>query len=63
MDENAVTPTVHMVPQAAVRQLSDQWVQSNAENDMSTLRNWITSGLVFMGFSRAACGWTWLVCY
>jgi hypothetical protein len=30
------------------------WVQANAEDDMATIRNWITTGLAIMGMRYAS---------
>ena len=50
MDENAESPSMNMMSTTGVSDFSYQWVESNAEDDMATLRDWITTGLGVMGF-------------
>ena len=49
-DENARSSTVGPMLVPPISQYSNQWVESNAEDDMATLRDWITTGLGVMGF-------------
>ncbi|RLN12060.1 hypothetical protein C2845_PM09G13590 [Panicum miliaceum] len=58
MEDNAVTP-MNMMPMAGVSTYSYQLVESNAENDMSTLRDWITSGLGLLGYKYVSLHQAW----
>jgi len=49
-DENARSSSVGPMLVRPISQYSNQWVESNAEDDMATLRDWITTGLGVMGF-------------
>ena len=49
-DENARSSTVGPMLVCPLSEYSNQWVESNAEDDMATLRDWITTGLGVMGF-------------
>ena len=49
-EENARSSIVGPMLLRPISQYSNQWVESNAEDDMATLRDWITTGLGVMGF-------------
>jgi hypothetical protein len=50
IDENARSATVNRMPIPGVSHFLYQWVASNVEDDMSTVCDWITTGLGLLGY-------------
>ena len=61
MDENAESPSMNMMSTTGVSDLSYQWVESNAEDDMSTVHDWITTRLGLMGYRYVSLHHSWAV--
>ena len=53
-DDNARSALIDRMAIPAGSECSRLWVQANAEDDMATIRNWITTGLAIMGMRYAS---------
>ena len=58
-DEAAQSSTVGSMPIPAPSEYSQEWVESNEEDEMSTVHDWITIGLGMMGFRYASLPHDW----
>ena len=52
---------MNMMSITGVSDFSYQWVESNAEDDMSIVRDWITTGLGLLGYSYVSLHHSWAV--
>ena len=60
-DENARSSTVERMLIPTRSEYSYQWVESNAEHDMSIVRDWITTGLGILGYRYVSVTHDWVV--
>ena len=52
---------MNMMSITGVSDFSYQWVESNAEDDMSIVRDWITTGLGLLGYRYVSLHHSWAV--
>ena len=60
-DVNARSSTVERMLIPTRSEYSYQWVEPNAEDDMSIVRDWITTGLGILGYRYVSVTHDWVV--